>query len=107
MLEADLALRLSEDDRVRRIRTFLFFIQHLEGTLSAGQCGLQRVDHERCFCQRLGRLIDILEERLDDTDAHPAVDHLISGDDGDHHMRKPGQQTDQRVDAVGQEVCLL
>ena len=89
------------------VRDFLFLIKELKGTLRRGDGRLQRVDHIRSLGHRLGSLVHILEKRLHDADGHSSLDHSLSGDHRDHHMGDTGQQTDQRVHAVRQEVCLL
>ena len=51
-------------------------------------------------------LVDILEEGLYHTNGHGAVEHRVPGNDGDHSLGQPGQQTDEGVNADGEEVCL-
>ena len=107
MLKGDAAFGAFQHGGVGRVGAFLLLVQQLKGALGGSQRRLERVDHVGSLGQRLGGLVDILEERLHHAHRHGAGQHGMAGDDGDDHVGQPGQQADQRVDAVGQKVGLL
>ena len=50
------------------------------------------------------RLVDVLEERLEDTDGHVAGDEHAAADHGDDDLRETADEADGRTGRVGQEI---
>ena len=107
VLKGHVALGVFHDGGVLGVRDLLLLVQHFKGTLGGSQGGLEGVDHIGGLRERLCRLVHILEEGLYHTNGHGAVEHRVPGNDGDHSLGQPGQQTDEGVNADGEEVCLL
>ena len=73
MFKGDVAFGALQNLRLRRVGNFLGLVQQLEGSVGRSQRRLQGVDHVGRLGQRLRRLVDVLEEGLNDTDGHGAV----------------------------------
>ena len=73
MFKGDVAFGALQHLRLRRVGNFLSLVQQLEGSVGRSQRRLQGVDHVGRLGQRLRRLVDVLEEGLNDTDGHGVV----------------------------------
>ena len=73
MFKGDVAFGALQDFRMCRVRNLLSLVQQLEGSVGRSQRRLQGVDHVGRLGQRLRRLVDVLEEGLNDTDGHGVV----------------------------------
>lgn len=104
MLKGDLPACPHRLFRALRVGNFLFAVQKLKCTFRGGERRLERVDHVRRLCERLGGKVDILEECLYDAERHFTREHPAACKQQNDCLRKAGQEADHGIDAVGQEV---
>lgn len=107
VLERYASLRSFQRDRIVGVRLFLLVVEEFERTLRGRKRRLQGIDHIRHLRERLGREIDVLEERLRHAGRHGTGYHPAAGQEEYDGLRQAGQKADERVYTVGKEVRFL
>lgn len=82
----------------------LGLVEDVEHALHRGQRALQRVDGHRHLRERFGRLVDVLEERLEDADGDLPGDQHAAADHRDGHLRQAADEANRGAGRVGEEV---
>ena len=88
------------------IRHDLLLVQQDEHALRRRESTLQHVQGERQLRQRLGRLEDVLEERLERADGEPACHEHAAREHAADDLRQPHEEADGRRDGIREEVCV-
>ena len=91
-------------DLGQRVGLDLLFVENVEHALDAGKRVLQRVDGEGQLRERLGCLVDVLEERLEHADGDLAAHEHAARHYGNQHLGQADDETDQRADGIGGKV---
>ena len=94
--------------RKRRLRvgSFLFFLQKGKDPLCRCRCHLQNVGNVGNLVDWLGKLANILGERLNITDGDGAVEGQKSAQHADAHIAQIADKVHQRLHGAGDELAL-
>ena len=105
VLEGDTTLdRLGGLDGVRGVRLDLVFVEQAEDALRCGEGTLQHVHGERGLRERLGRVVEVLEECLEDAHGKATGKQHLAPEERDHDLRQTHDEADGRADGLRQEV---